>query len=72
MCVVLFPRERKNNFQRNPVVFIDDNGVLRFRGRLENTDLSEGAKFLIHFPRGEKFADHLIQHIHCKQLHCGV
>ena len=61
-----------NNLQRQLGIFIGDDGILRCKGRLENTDLSEGAKFPILLPRGERFTDLLIQHIHCKQLHCGV
>ena len=63
---------KKNNFQRQLGLFADDDGILRCRGRFENTELSEGAKFPILLPRGERFTELLIQHIHCKQLHSGV
>lgn len=61
-----------SNFQRQLGVYIGADGLLRCTGRLENADLSEGAKFPILLPRGERFTDLLIQHIHYQQLHCGV
>lgn len=48
------------------------DGILRCRGRLENTDLQKEKKYPMLFPKGERFIDLMIQHTHCKELYRGV
>ena len=52
--------------------FIDSHGILRFKGRLENTELFEGAKFPILLPRTVRLTVLIIEMVHKQNLHSGV
>ena len=51
---------------------VDNNGLLRCGGRLENAVLSELARFPILLPKCEHFTYLLVEKVHKKMLHCGV
>ncbi|XP_055700149.1 uncharacterized protein LOC129799885 [Phlebotomus papatasi] len=77
-----FPEEYKCCEKNNPVSkssklsklvpFIDDNGVMRVKGRLENADLSYETRHPIILPAKDKFVKDLVVFIHEMHLHSGV
>ena len=56
--------------QLNP--FIDDAGLIRLRGRLENSDLPEDMKAPILLPQRHRLTRLIIQDAHRKAAHSGV
>ncbi|CAG2224948.1 unnamed protein product [Mytilus edulis] len=53
-------------------VYLDNENLLRCRGRFENADISECAKFPILLPRGETFTRLLVEKTHKELFHSGV
>lgn len=51
--------------------FIDDNGVMRVGGRLENADLPFSAKHPILLPKNHSFTVAMANHYHTKNCHAG-
>ncbi|CAC5379121.1 unnamed protein product [Mytilus coruscus] len=52
---------QKNNLKVQLGVFLDNDNLLRCRGRFENADISECAKFPILLPRGRRSPDFLLK-----------
>ncbi|XP_053381888.1 uncharacterized protein LOC128549324 [Mercenaria mercenaria] len=67
-----FTRNQKNNLKTQLGVFIDSNGMLRCKGRLENAGLTEAARFSLLLPSKEKFTKMSIKRTHKQLLHSGV
>ena len=63
---------KSNNLQRQPGVFIDSHGILRSKGRLENAELSESAKFPILLPRNVRLTALITEMVHKQNVHSGV
>ncbi|XP_053403147.1 uncharacterized protein LOC128558271 [Mercenaria mercenaria] len=53
-------------------VFIDKNGLLRCRGRLENANISDAARYPILLPKKDHFTRLIIERAHKQQLHSGL
>ena len=63
-------RKRSPLAQLNP--FIDSTGVIRARGRLEDSDLPEDMKTPILLPQKHRLTMLVIEHAHRKTAHAGV
>ena len=61
-----------NCLQKQLGLEMDDMGILRCSGRLQNANLSEQAKHPKLLPRHEHFTHLLIQYVHERLIHCGV
>jgi len=61
-----------NCLQKQLGLEIDDMGISRCSGRLQNANLSEPAKYPKLLPRCEHFTHLLIQYVHERLIHCGV
>lgn len=59
---------KKNNLQRQLNLYVDDKGLLRCKGRLQNADLSEDLRFPIHLSKGDKFTQLLVEKCHKELL----
>ncbi|XP_053390171.1 uncharacterized protein LOC123560839 [Mercenaria mercenaria] len=63
---------KKNNLQQQLGLYIDEVGLLRCKGRLENADISENAKHPVLLPRKDRLTYLFIDKIHKEILHSGV
>lgn len=64
--------QKKNNMQRQLGIYVDNDGKLRCKGRLQNANLTEAARFPLLLPRNDKFSDLIIEREHRQLLHSGV
>ena len=53
-------------------LFLDDDHVLRCKGRLNNASLNLGSKNPIFLPNKSKFVELLIREVHDKIKHSGL
>ena len=51
---------------------MDNKGLMRCQGRLENSDLTESARCPILLPKNDRFTILVIEEVHAKCQHCGV
>jgi hypothetical protein len=65
-------KKSQSNLEKQLGLFIDSNGIIRCKGRFENSDLTESARFPILLPSSDKFTYLIIKRIHEKVLHSGV
>ena len=65
-------RQKSNNLQRQLGLYIDCDGVLRCKGRIEHADLTESAWQPVLLPKHEIFTHLVVESIHKQSLHCGV
>ena len=63
---------KKNNMKYQLNLQVDTNGLLRCQGRLENTELSQAAKYPKLLPKDTHFTRLIIEDTHCRILHSGV
>lgn len=63
---------KRHNLQVQLGLFVNKAGLLRCKGRLENADLSAGARFSILLSKKDKFTYLLIEKTHRELLHSGV
>lgn len=63
---------KANNLQRQLGIYLDDNGILRCKGRLEHADLSEAARHPILLPKNDRLTTLIIETIHKQKFHCGT
>ena len=63
---------KSNNLQRQLGVYLDDDGLLHCKGRLDQADICESARRPILLPKNERFTHLLIEKIHKQSLHSGV
>ncbi|XP_053378167.1 uncharacterized protein LOC128547996 [Mercenaria mercenaria] len=63
---------KKNNLQQQLGLYIDEVGLLRCKGRLENADINENAKHPVLLPRKDRLTYLFIDKIHKEILHSGV
>ncbi|XP_053380514.1 uncharacterized protein LOC128548907 [Mercenaria mercenaria] len=63
---------KKNNLQQQLGLHIDEVGLLRCKGRLENADISENAKHPVLLPRKDRLTYLFIDKTHKEILHSGV
>lgn len=70
-----FPDEvagRLTNLARNLGLFLDDNGILRCKGRMLNTNWSYDMKHPILLPKDCEYTEKIIQKVHEENYHVGV
>ena len=60
------------NLKKQLVLFTDERGILRLRGRLENSHLSHDAKHPILLNRNSYFTKLVIRHAHITVKHMRV
>ena len=70
--IIAISKGNSTNLQRQLGLYMDSEGLLRCRGRLENSDLSEGARCPIMLPRTDRLTHLIIEKIHKQSFHCGV
>ena len=63
---------RTNNLKNQLDLYLDEHGLLRCGGRLENADISEAARHPLLLPKNDKFTDLIIESYHKKAMHVGV
>lgn len=64
--------EKSNNLQKQLGVYLDDKGILRCKGRIDEARISESARRPVLLPKGERFTHLLIEKIHKENMHSGV
>ncbi|XP_060597240.1 uncharacterized protein LOC132751135 [Ruditapes philippinarum] len=64
--------KKGTNRQQQLGLFLDERGLLRCTGRLENANLSEGARQPILLPRNDHFTELIVEKTHKELLHSGV
>ena len=60
-----------NNMSIQLGLFIDNSGLLRCRGRLQNAELSEGARCPLLLPKLHRYTDLIVQSHHERAMHTG-
>ena len=63
---------KSNNLQKQLGVYIDDEGILRCKGRIDEARISESARRPVLLPKQERFTHLLIEKIHKENMHSGV
>ena len=63
---------KHNNMKSQLGIYLDHENILRCRGRLENAELSEGARLPMLLPKGDRYTNLLINRTHRKSFHAGV
>ncbi|XP_045206117.2 uncharacterized protein LOC123558303 [Mercenaria mercenaria] len=63
---------KPNNLQKQLDLYIDETGLLRCKGRLEHSGLSQGARQPILLPKKDTFTRLLVESTHKHLLHSGV
>jgi hypothetical protein len=64
--------EKLKDLKKNLQLFRDEKGVIRSRGRLENSDLEVPEKFPILLPKNHRFTRLMITDCHERLMHAGV
>lgn len=64
--------EKPNNLQKQLGVYLDDQGILRCKGRIDEARISESARRPVLLPKGERFTHLLIEKFHRENMHSGV
>lgn len=67
-----FAKGKPTNLQTQLGLYMDEFGILRSKGRLEFSCLSEGAKYPILLPRKDRFTTLIVEKTHKQLLHTGV
>ena len=62
----------QNNLQKQLGLYVDELGLLRCKGRLDNSDLTEGARRPALLPTKENFTRLMIERIHKQNFHAGA
>ena len=60
-----------NNLSIQLGLFIDNSGLLRCRGRLQNAELSDGARCPLLLPKLHRYTDLIVQRHHERAMHTG-
>ena len=63
---------KSSNLQKQLGIYVDSEGLIRCKGRLDNSSLEEGARRPILLPKGERFTCLVIERVHRDNLHSGV
>ena len=64
-------KEKSNNLRTLLGLYIDNNGLIRFKGRLENAEICEGSRYPLLLPKYQRYTDLVIQYCHERAFHTG-
>ena len=64
-------KKKYNNLIGQLGLYIDNSGLIRCQGRLENAEICEGARYPILLPRCHRYTDLIIQCYHERVFHTG-
>jgi len=64
--------KRTNNLKKQLGLYIDNDGLLRCQGRIDNADLCEAAKHPLLLPKNDPLTTLLVERSHKQLLHAGV
>ena len=64
--------DKRTNIAQQLGVFKDEEGLLRCRGRLEHSNLSQGARYPILLHGKERLTSMIVDRVHRSNLHCGI
>ena len=64
--------EKAHNLQKQLGLYIDNEGLLRCKGRIEHANVSESARRPLLLLKNDRFTHLLIEKIHKETLHSGV
>ena len=64
--------KKANNSQKQLGLYIDDDGILQCKGRIDQASISESARRPVLLPKNERYTKLLIEKIHKESLHSGV
>ena len=62
----------RNNLQKQLGLYIDEQGMLRCKGKLDNAELTEGSRRPVLLPNSDNFTRLVIEKTHRQSLHSGV
>ena len=65
-------KSKRNNLQYQLGIYVDQHGLLRCGGRLDNAELCESAKHPILLPKGHTYTDLIVERYHKSSMHTGV
>ena len=60
---------KRSNLQIQLGIYVDSDGLMRGRGRLDNSDLAEGARRPILLPKNERFTCLVVEKVHKDSMH---
>ena len=72
MSFVSYKKNRRNNIKDQLGIYLDSENILRCHGRLENADLTQGARLPMLLPKAAKYTQLIVDRAHRKSLHVGV
>ena len=64
-------KEKSNNRRTQLGLYIDNNGLIRCKGRLENAEICEGSRYHLPLPKYHRYTDLVIQYDHERAFHTG-
>ena len=64
-------KEKSNNLRTQLGLYIDNNGLIRCKGRLENVEICEGSRYPLLLPKYHRYTDLVIQYYHERAFHTG-
>ena len=60
---------KRSNLEIQLGIYVDSDELMRCRGRLDNSDLAEGARRPILLPKGERFKCLVVEKVHKDNMH---
>ena len=63
---------KRNNMKVQLGIYLDSENILRYRWRLENNEITEGARLPILLPKANRYTHLLIDRLHRESFHAGV
>lgn len=63
---------KRTSLSKSLGLFIDEKGIIRFKGRLQNSILPYDQKFPVLLPKNSEYTENIIKNINSKNYHVGV
>ena len=64
-------KEKSNNLKTQLGLYTDNNGLIRFKGRLENAEICEFSRYPLLLPKYHSYTDLVIQYYNERAFHTG-
>ena len=64
-------KEKSNNLRTQLGLYIDNNGLIWCKGRLENAEICEGSRYPLLLPQYYRYTELVIQYYHERAFHTG-